>query len=299
MKLHRILLVAGLAALASGCANLTTVFRQFELEQGKSISIDAQQRTILVTKVRDEYGGGERMVYCAEPSPDSHFAVGSAVKGSGDVTLKSGDKGSVDYGQNLNSTASDALSARNATIQLLRDGLYRACEAHASGALTRLEYAEITSRYQKMVLALLSFELVSNLNRPRRDPSITTANGGLLAEDPGPAPAAKPAPAEKPAPDVKKAAVLLGAAAGGSAQAQTFYSDQAIDKISKIAVELVSVVLKSDDPVSQCLRYLSQMTYQRGRSFAASSRNVMEDVCANIVSRHALPPAVKVDTALK
>jgi hypothetical protein len=281
----------GAALLASGCANLSTVFRDFELEKGRSITVDAQQRAILVNKVRDE-NGELRTVYCSEPSPDSLFAIGASFGGGASAGLASGAKGDAEVAQALVSAASDALSARNATIQLLRDGLYRACEAYASGALSRQEYAEVTWRYQKMVLAALSIELVSNLNRPRREPSVTGANGGAGgkagADRDFPAAGATAAAGngdQKSSPaDVKTivSAFQAGAAAAKSPAPQAPpYSDAAIERISETAVFLVSAVLQSEDRVAQCLRYLS-ITAQSDRERKAVD-SAIDRLCTKLI----------------
>jgi hypothetical protein len=44
------------------------------------------------------------------------------------------------------------LTNRLATIQLLRDALYRACEAYANGALSNAAYAVILSRYDDLLI---------------------------------------------------------------------------------------------------------------------------------------------------
>ena len=107
----------------------------------------------------------ERTVYCAEPSPDAFASISRTITGSlGRSTAD--DSFSANLAESLAGQASKALSARNATIQLLRDGLYRACEGYASGALTQEEYAGITTQYQHIMAALLSIELLSNINRP-------------------------------------------------------------------------------------------------------------------------------------
>lgn len=300
MNPFRVALAASTALALSGCANLSTVFRSFELAEGsgdaakiKSVALDAQQRTILVTAVPDEFGGKQRMVFCAEPSPDSFFALDSSFGGSGSISRGS-SKASGEAAQGLALAGSDALSTRNATIQLLRDGLYRACEAYASGALTRLEYSDVTLRYQRMVLALLSIELISNLNRPRRDPTLAAlerksatdehrAKGGEQAD-----PLLRPAVASAP---------TRGVPAEPAPGPQP-YTDQSIQTISEKAVALVELVLQSDSEAAQCLRYLSQVTYQRTRTFQ-SRPSAMEDVCANIVSRAAEGKRAAQETALR
>lgn len=157
-----------------GCIALTacdyiednTIFKKFSAQGGESVSLDAHQRAIVTTQVYDE-SGEKRTIYCAEPSPDAFASISRTITGS--LERSGGDDSfSAALAQSLATQASDALSARNATIQLLRDGLYRACEGYASGALEEDEYAKITTQYQHIMAALLSIELLSNINRPRR-----------------------------------------------------------------------------------------------------------------------------------
>jgi len=292
------------ASLASGCANLSTVFREFSLESGKSVTVDAQQRAILVNRVYDE-SGVQRFVYCAEPSPDSLFAIGASFGGGGNVALASGAKGDADVAQALVSAASDALNARNATIQLLRDGLYRACEAFASGALTRLEYAEVTWRYQKMVLAALSIELVANLNRPRREPSVTgagaSANGHAMYKG-SPDAMQKGTPARAPDDDKSTPADLRGIATAFNAGVQAGtaaakagtppappYSDAAIERISGTAIGLVESVLRSEDRVTQCLRYLALVEGQERERGKKDITSTVETMCGRLLQEATRP----------
>jgi hypothetical protein len=296
MTTFRHLLLVAAAALVSGCANMSTVFRTFDLEDGKSVTVDAQQRAILVNRVYD--GGLLRTVYCAEPSPDSLFAIGASFGSSGSAALASGAKGNADVAQALASAASDALSARNATIQLLRDGLYRACEAFASGALTRLEYAEVTWRYQKMVLAALSIELVANLNRPRREPSVTGASAGGTAPIQGGSPD-KAAADEKSTPTDHRAiaaAFQAGAQAGAATVKASVpqvppYSEGAISRISATAVELVTAVLRSEDRVAQCLRYLAVVGMQSKNAEPKEITSTIERMCSQMITANMAPAA--------
>lgn len=150
-----------------------TIFKEFSAQDGYSVSVDAHQRAIVATHVRDE-SGTLRTIYCAEPSPDAFASISRTITGSLSGSRGVDDEFAATLARSLATQASDALSARNATIQLLRDGLYRACEGYASGALTTLEYAEITKQYQHIMAALLSIELLSNINRPRRQSHTTS-----------------------------------------------------------------------------------------------------------------------------
>jgi hypothetical protein len=48
------------------------------------------------------------------------------------------------------------IGARNSTIQLLRDGLYRACEAYMNGALGDFGYGLVLVNYGRVMVALLT-----------------------------------------------------------------------------------------------------------------------------------------------
>lgn len=50
------------------------------------------------------------------------------------------------------------LGKRTSTIQLLRDALYRACEAHLNGMLAKEQYRELLYGYDDLVLTLLAIE---------------------------------------------------------------------------------------------------------------------------------------------
>lgn len=165
-----------------GCLALTacefggddTIFKEFSAQDGNSVSVDAHQRAIVATHVHDSSGRLARTIYCAEPSPDAFASISRTITGSLTGQRDVDEKFAVTLAQSLARQASHALSARNATIQLLRDGLYRACEGYASGALTPIEYSEITRQYQHIMAALLSIELLTNINRPRRQTQSST-----------------------------------------------------------------------------------------------------------------------------
>ena len=103
-------------------------------------------------------------VFCAEPSPDVAQAIqhafGFGLKGEG--THPSGVAAGV--GLSLSDAEAQAvaqLGERIATIQLLRDALYRACEAYANGAFSEITYAVLLSRYDDTMLSSLFGELAA------------------------------------------------------------------------------------------------------------------------------------------
>ena len=160
----RLIFLISVIVLLAACssANRTSIFRTFSVDEAVSVSIDAHQRAIISSKKID--ARGSRIIYCAEPSPDAFSSITSSL-GLKVGKLDLSDEASASLTEALSATASNALSARTATIQLLRDGLYRACEAHAAGELRGVEYVGTLRQYQDMILALLSIELLTKINQ--------------------------------------------------------------------------------------------------------------------------------------
>ncbi len=104
--------------LLAGCSS--TTFKTFNVAEGESLSIDASQRTILVK--------GDKV--CAEPSPDAMRAL--AAQFAAEAVLPNGPNAKVS--SSLSETAA-TIGVRTATIQLVRDILYRVCEATMNGLI--------------------------------------------------------------------------------------------------------------------------------------------------------------------
>ena len=103
---------------------------------GHLITLDASKRTILVNQ------SGR---FCAEPAPDAmgaiftHLAANLSGKGKGKGAIEAELTGNIDT---TTSTSVFELFQRSQGVQLLRDGLYRLCEAHLNGAIGSDEYRE-------------------------------------------------------------------------------------------------------------------------------------------------------------
>jgi len=110
-----------------------------------------------------------RQVVCAEPSPDIALAVSSAMSGSTAINVKGKSPNSpveIDWEQvaALSKSRVEAvaqMTERLATIQLLRDAQYRACEAYANGAITDVGYGILVSRFGDTMVTLLTEELAA------------------------------------------------------------------------------------------------------------------------------------------
>lgn len=129
-----------------------------------SLITDAKQRVILSMPRKDS----TQRIVCAEPSPDVAQAISEALKigFSVDLAKASGADASnnktvgLDFGRS--SAASVAqLGERLAVVQLLRDRMYRACEAYANGAIGEAAYTLLMARNDKTMMSLLSNELAA------------------------------------------------------------------------------------------------------------------------------------------
>jgi hypothetical protein len=162
----RQLAATAIALLLTGCgANFTTAYRTFEpVDDGpNSALIDAKQRALFVAPGNMGLQNEEarrKMLVCAEPSPDALSAISSSLSASFGGLFPSGAEVQAALAAALSETASQ-LGMRNATIQLLRDGLYRQCEAYMNGLIDADYYEQIANKYVNAMVALLAIEQVA------------------------------------------------------------------------------------------------------------------------------------------
>ncbi len=190
--MYRVLMLVGLFLLAGcGNANWTSVYREYPAVKigsqtdTKSVLIDAKQRAIItVPSVKtkpdpnDPFSeSSSRNAYvCAEPSPDAVAAVSAAIAASlsADVAGKGG--GSAALGIALKESVAQ-LGRRNATIQLLRDGLYRQCEAYLNGLIDQRGYKSLSNRYVDATVTLLAIEQLTASGTQQTPVSVTNLSG--------------------------------------------------------------------------------------------------------------------------
>jgi hypothetical protein len=137
---------------------------------------DIKQRGVFVM-TRPEDNGPAGPVLCAEPSPD---AMGAA---AASMAAEANYKGEVSAGLSLAIAESVAnVGLRTQSIQLLRDGMYRLCEAYQSGALGQQDYSIMQRRYQANMLALLAIEQLTGTVKPPTV-ALTSKSGSSLANE--------------------------------------------------------------------------------------------------------------------
>jgi hypothetical protein len=91
-------------------------------------------------------------IICTEPSPDVAKALSAAISVSGQ-----GGNGTITAGGAFGASTAEAvaeLAGRSTALLGLRDGLYRACEAFANGAIGADAYALVLSRYGQLMTTL-------------------------------------------------------------------------------------------------------------------------------------------------
>jgi hypothetical protein len=162
------------AVLLGGCGTTYSLKEFSPTKDGpKTALIDIKQRAILSSARKGTAANSNDVVTCAEPSPDalsslaSEFALDTKVKDSLQATLGFSQQ-----------EAASFVGLRTQTIQLLRDGMYRLCEGYMSGALTQPDYAWLSRRYQRNMVALLTIE---QLTRVAQAPTVAQASEGMAS----------------------------------------------------------------------------------------------------------------------
>jgi hypothetical protein len=139
-----------LAMMAGGCTtvgNLTSIYRTPDLDSGRSVVLDAEQWAVL----NREQGDGRSI--CTMPSPDALAAA--AASGSLSIDNPSGASGGGAFA--LGESAA-SIGLRTQSIQLLRDAMFRMCEAHANGSIDGYELGIMMRRFQSSMVAILAIE---------------------------------------------------------------------------------------------------------------------------------------------
>ena len=160
-------LAVWLCAAAAGCSLHAVNDNAREVSNDRSLITAADQRVVLKIPVQRD-PGTERLqpdvITCAEPSPDIARLVSETNSSSAQIgaALPIGVSASAAYGfAKGHAEGAQQLTDRLATIQILRDGLYRACEAYANGAIDRNTYALVLAHSERLMFGLLMAELVA------------------------------------------------------------------------------------------------------------------------------------------
>ena len=154
-------------AATSACGDqYNSIFRTERLDGpsgGLSLITDAKQRVVLnVDDYRPGRDKGHRII-CAEPSPDVAQATSTALQVSANLANTAGaSKTDAAAGLALATAAQVAqLGERLATIQAIRERMYRACEAYANGATNSAQYRNMLATIDRLIATTLSVEMAA------------------------------------------------------------------------------------------------------------------------------------------
>lgn len=172
----RTLIVAVSALALAGCANMFSIHRTDDVTPdrtsnpliapgAKIVLIDAKQRAITsVSRPSDTRPGGAsttaRTIVCAEPSPDALQAIAA----SNAFSVRDERDREAKIAQVIQESAA-SIGLRTQSIQLLRDAMFRICEAYQAHALSDDEVMALHRRYQNLMLGLLAIEQLTGVTK--------------------------------------------------------------------------------------------------------------------------------------
>jgi hypothetical protein len=144
-------LMVAVSSLVAGCSIL-----EDEVARGYAQRESLTPATFTTADVRvitqRNRQGSPGPIICTEPSPDVAKALSAAAAANAQGG-NAGTTGSFGAG-GASAEAVLALAGRSTALLGLRDGLYRACEAYANGALGADAYALVLSRYGQLMTTL-------------------------------------------------------------------------------------------------------------------------------------------------
>lgn len=163
-------------ALAAGCSS--TIHIREDVSGVDTLSVDAKQRMMLVGA--RQAGHGERVV-CTEPMPDALVAKAAALRADVNIT---GATGEASGGGGLGAASSESaasLSFRNQTVQMLRDGYFRLCEAYLNGAINKRLYRHMIANADTFMAVVAALEVLGS--QPVAPAVAISAGGVSTAKD--------------------------------------------------------------------------------------------------------------------
>jgi hypothetical protein len=143
-----------LALFLCGCSEFQTEVNKEYVEKGDWVSGEPRAYTTADVRLiaRRNHPVTNQPVVCTEPTPDVAKALSAATQ----LSLQGGNAGA--SGQvgfaGGSAEALAELAGRSTALIALRDGLYRACEAYANGAIGSDAYTLVLSRYGQLMTTL-------------------------------------------------------------------------------------------------------------------------------------------------
>jgi hypothetical protein len=123
-----------------------------------TLSIDAMQRLVFVA---NRSAGDGRRVTCTEPSPDALVARAAMLAANANITNPSGIGGSGGVAGGSSESAA-SIGFRDHTVQMLRDGYFRLCEAYMNGALNDEQYRHMILNADTFMVVVSALQILGS-----------------------------------------------------------------------------------------------------------------------------------------
>lgn len=153
----------------------STIHKKSSLGGIETLSLDAKQRLVIVG-TRHERGKPPQRVVCAEPSPDALVAQAAVLSASGNYK---GPEGQTSAGGNMGvglQESASSIGLRTQSIQILRDGYYRLCEAYLNGAIDKKEYTRVILNLDTFINVALA---IDGLGNAKSAPAVAIGTGPI------------------------------------------------------------------------------------------------------------------------
>ncbi len=141
-----LIVLGALSISACNAANVTSIYRQPDLNAGRSLVLDAEQYVVI--------NRGNQT--CVMPSPDGLSSVAASGGLLAEITGQGGQGGASSSASVSESAA--YIGLRTQSIQLLRDTLFSLCLQAQNGQLDTFNSAVLMRRYQSQLVAVLAVE---------------------------------------------------------------------------------------------------------------------------------------------
>jgi hypothetical protein len=152
-----------------------TIYRKDTLGDTQVLSLDARQRLVI------QSGTGKDRVICTEPSPDAIVAQAAQIAASGRGTFAGNPVNAALAASQSEAAASIAM--RTQSIQLLRDGYFRLCEAYMNHVMPKWQYQATITFVDEFIATVVAIEAIGGIVQTA---PVTVFAGGKATADAGP-----------------------------------------------------------------------------------------------------------------
>ena len=173
MNVRSVVSIVLLSSCLMGCASQTHLTRTKEHDNARLTFIDAKQRAVISSKVSDQnhwwredadgtvtngVATSAYVKFCAEPSPDALSAIAAS------FGLSFSKPEAVDLAQSFSlAEGAGSIGLRTQSIQLMRDAMYRLCEASINDELNSIALQTLMRRLHSSMVVILAIEQLTGV----------------------------------------------------------------------------------------------------------------------------------------